>query len=112
MMLCATSTARPRTGIVDHKVRRPHLAVDKAEQAFDVVRIRGIAGIGPRAGLVAERTEFLDLARGKRDADVLAGEQAGERAAQPFAGADNECDLVRRNFHGGAVLKMSMRIRI
>src|SRR5262249_36730195 len=105
-------TPRSRAGIVDHKVRRTDLALDKAEQAFDIVRFRGITGIGPRASLMAERPEFLASARGKRDADVFAGEQAGARGAQPFAGADNECDFVRRYFHGGAVLPMSMRICI
>jgi len=66
--------ARPRACIIDYEIRRADLAFDQAEQPFDLFRIGCVAGIGVRAGLAAERAELLDLARGKRDVDLLAGE--------------------------------------
>src|SRR4029077_20737662 len=92
-------TARPRTGIVDHDIRRADLALNETEQTFDLVEVRGVAGIGTRAGLRTKRAELPDAACGERDAQTLAVEQARQRRAQALAGTDNQGCLVFWHLH-------------
>ena len=72
----------------------------QAEQAFDLLRLGGVAGIGLGAGLAGARAELFDFSRGQCDANALRGQQPCQRGAQAFAGADDEGDLVFRVFQG------------
>src|SRR5947207_11164527 len=56
------------------------------------------------AGLLDERGQFVGLPRGNGDGETMAREQAGERGAQPRAGADDQCRAVYRFIHGTASL--------
>src|SRR4029453_14718240 len=55
---------------------------------------------GAGAGLGAERAELFDLARGEGHLDAFAREQPRQRCTQPFAGADDQGNLVFWQFHG------------
>src|SRR3954447_11695143 len=66
--------ARAAAGVVDDQVGRADLAFDQAEQALDLIRVCGVAGIGLGPSLAAERAELLDFSSGQCDADALGGQ--------------------------------------
>lgn len=87
-------------GIVDDDVGGADLRFDILEELRHVVGLRGIAGEGFGAGLAAERIELAGIARGEGDADALLRQQARERCADAFAGADDQGRFVVRDIHG------------
>src|SRR5579871_252128 len=94
------SAARPRAGVIDDDVGCTDLALDHAEQAFDLIRVGGIAGKGSGTSLTAKRAELFNFSCGKRNRDLFAGEQPRQRRAQALANADNEGGPVFWRFHG------------
>ncbi len=97
--------ARPCAGVVDDEVGRAELGLDRGEERRDILAPAGIAGPGARAGLGQQRREFLDAARGERHAHELACEEAGERGAEPAAGAGDEGGLA----HGAGLRRSGGR---
>src|SRR5207245_4226476 len=72
------------------------LLLPRCKCRVDLRRVGGIAAQGERRGLLRQRAELRDIARGKRDPHSLLREQPRERCAEAAAGAYDECALAQR----------------
>src|SRR5437762_6923964 len=75
--------------VVDHHVRR----LERAEKRVHLRGVGDVTSMDACAGLLRERLQLANVARGKRDAHSRDGALARERGGQAAAGADDDGKL-------------------
>src|SRR5204863_4621433 len=88
--------ARAVARVVDDQVGHAPLLLHGCKSRVDLRRVGGIAAQSERRGLLRQRAELRDIARGKRDPHSLPREQPRERCAEAAAGTHDERALAQR----------------